>query len=750
MLSNFSFHKKLFVLLTAAFLIAVVFLPYSSVLKNGPVHLGDEAHLTTFTSTIENKILGNDLFLQHAGSLALHSAIVLLIFFFLLRCLKLPIGAATIAALLFGLHPIHVEPVAWATGRKDILYSLFYLAGLYSYWRYLETRKRSLYAWTIVFCVLGMFSSPMAFSFPFILLLCDWLFGRKMTRDVLFEKIPYFLFAIFVFGITRSFKFFVLSEAGNLTEIVLVWVWALVSHLRHFFFSYLFVPVYPAPQPISLFNLSYAFSIAAFLLFALVIFIFRKNKWVVFSFGFYALSVLFSLKIKYAPDDIIISNRFMYLASLGFCILIGVYFEQVMGRARNKGGIIKRAAWFLLISFFLVLSAKTFFQTRIWKNSETLWSYQLRHFPNTPAALVNLASLKSSRSKFDVGEVIALYEKAIVVSPTYTQAYYCLGNLYKDIHEYTRAVTVYRKVLALDSSYKDTNFNLGWIYLEIGQVSDAILAFERVIAQDPLNEQSYMDVLGAYFKVIKKGQNDARYKEAQAKVANAYIYLIQKKSPAAASYFNLGYIYGEQGDLKTAIDFYKKALEINPQYAKALYNLANAYTDMELYNEAVNLYRRAIKIDPKNSDVYLGLGVAYTALGNHQEAVSCYKKAIEVNPSNSNAYFNLAFSYETTGQIRDAIENYKKTTEIDPAHAEAYYNLGNLYVHLGMTETAVKNYEKAIEVSPEHLNALINLSIVYSQEGEFARSLEYCKRAMALGYEPEAEFLRILKEKTGN
>jgi len=133
-----------------------------------------------------------DKYAYHLNNLLLHLIIVAFIFWLGLR-LKLSMLGSGAAALLFGIHPMHVQSVAWVTERKDVLYSFFYVAALLSYSRYLDFTKSTpsiqnkklnrFLVLTVFFGILSMLSKPMALSLPFILLLLDWFQGEKLPGE---------------------------------------------------------------------------------------------------------------------------------------------------------------------------------------------------------------------------------------------------------------------------------------------------------------------------------------------------------------------------------------------------------------------------------------------------------------------------------------------------------------------------------------------------------------------------------------
>ena len=140
--------------------------------------------LSVFSLAVEYAFAGDHPFIYHLDNVLLHLLVTGLIFVFALR-MGLSGRAAGWAALLFGIHPMHVESVAWVTERKDVLYSVFYMASLISYWQYLEGKKKTDYGLSIVFGFLSILAKPMAISLPLVLFLLDWFKNRGWNKKIL-------------------------------------------------------------------------------------------------------------------------------------------------------------------------------------------------------------------------------------------------------------------------------------------------------------------------------------------------------------------------------------------------------------------------------------------------------------------------------------------------------------------------------------------------------------------------------------
>lgn len=762
--------------------------------------------LTSLSFALEHHFLGYNPFVYHLDNVLLHLLVVVMVFL-LGRKLGLSQPAAGMAALIFGIHPIHVESVAWITERKDVLYAAFYMAALLSYLRYLE-EKRGYWLWvTTILGALSMLAKPMALSLPLILILLDWFKGRPLEGQAFIEKLP---LGVIVGGIAWiSYAAHARIPGESVAQSALIWPWTFTFYLRQFFFPYISVPLYRLAKPVLLTNPEYFLSIAVFILVVLALARLRRHKWFVFAVLFYFLSIFFLLRFDETKDVNTVADRFMYLPGLGLCLLLGLGVEWLWKKCGRKnlarpvgslrGGMV--VAGFVVL--VVALSYKTFRQCYVWCDSVSLWQHQLKYFSDTPIALNNLATAYGKEKEFEraqdeykkimrlglenvrkglspqaVGYVrqvdflIALYQKAIKSDPRFEDAYYNLGNLYARIGRLPDAVEAYKKALEIDAKFKDVHCGLGDVYVEAGDVRQAIFAFDQALQFHPEDRDLHVMVVKAYTKAIEKNADVAAYRQARSSVLAHYAAMVNKDRPKAASYFNLGNLYVEVGDAGMALLAYRRALEIDPRHSGALYNLGNFYKEQGRPKEALGFYQKALDVDPRMADAWLNMGVIYgrqAALsrtvqgeprrrldylgqrGEKDREKSFYQKALQVDPRNGRAYFNLGFLEEAAGDLPGALGFYQKSVVLDPANAEGHYNLGNVYAKLKDVPEAIAAYLKAVEYDPKHINALVNLSILSFQKEDFAAAVKYCDEAVLLGYDAPEGYLNALApyRKTG-
>lgn len=154
------------------------------------------------------------------------------------------------------------------------------------------------------------------------------------------------------------------------------------------------------------------------------------------------------------------------------------------------------------------------------------------------------------------------------------------------------------------------------------------------------------------------------------------------QKPTAKTFLEIGITNSQNSEFSEAIDEFKRAIELKPDYADAHYHLGRAYFSLHRYDEAHDAFRNASKHGPKFADAHFSFAVVSYMLGNDNEAIDALKKTLKVNPKHLNAYMKLGNIYLELEQYQDAAKTYEKVLKIKSKNAEACYNLGVAYLGL--------------------------------------------------------------------
>jgi tetratricopeptide (TPR) repeat protein len=207
-----------------------------------------------------------------------------------------------------------------------------------------------------------------------------------------------------------------------------------------------------------------------------------------------------------------------------------------------------------------------------------------------------------------------------------------------------------------------------------------------------------------------------------------------KQYPQSAykAYNNLGYAYKSQGNIVKAIENYKIALKINPNFDYAHNNLGVALESQGHFDKAIEHYERAIKINPNYSWPYYNLGHIYQLQNQMEKAIEYYQIAIREDPIFSNAYYNLGQIYQSQGRMENAIKHYKTAIEFNPFYYDAYNNLGIVYKYQGFIDKAIEQYRLALKVKPDFKNAHMNIGFAYFKKGNIENAIYHLENAIKL------------------
>ncbi|HSB52654.1 MAG TPA: tetratricopeptide repeat-containing serine protease family protein [Dissulfurispiraceae bacterium] len=177
--------------------------------------------------------------------------------------------------------------------------------------------------------------------------------------------------------------------------------------------------------------------------------------------------------------------------------------------------------------------------------------------------------------------------------------------------------------------------------------------------------------------------------------------------------YERGRALGEGGRTKEALEAFRRAIQLRPEYADAHYALGVTLSRIGNYAEALDAYANAVRLMPRHLNSLLYLGKTYTVLGKHGDAIDTYLKLLELAPDYVEAYVLLGYSYQEKGMNHSAIKAYEDAIRINPDFVDAYLMLGGLYVKNGNYAEGLKLCKRAVEIQPEHAEARFRLGMLY-------------------------------------
>ncbi len=369
-------------------------------------HMGPYQPLSWITLGAEYPLWGMDARGYHATNVLLHALTAVAFWFvarrliFVARGVDSPI-AALAASLVFALHPLRVESVAWVTERRDVLSGLFFVLAIAAWLRYASEGRRSSYAWTCMLVLLSLLAKAPAIVMPALLLVLDvWPLRRTALgwRRLVLEKTPFIVLSI-VFGalaihgqigdggnMLTLARHGPLQRAGQVAFGLLFYVWRTLVPRN-------LIPIHEMPEPFDAAAMRFLLPIAIVITTVVVLFVVRKRvpALVAAAVSFFIILSPVSGITQAGPQ--LVADRYSYLSCMPFALLAGCAVAWGMSTFPRVRSIV-------IVTVFAMatlLGGLTFRQARYWHDSESLWRHTLTINPTSLRGTFNLASTLSER-----------------------------------------------------------------------------------------------------------------------------------------------------------------------------------------------------------------------------------------------------------------------------------------------------------------------------------------------------------------
>jgi tetratricopeptide (TPR) repeat protein len=427
----------------------------------------------------------------HLTNVALHAVNTLLVFV-ILRRLTGDVWSGALVAALFGVHPLHVESVAWISERKDVLSACFWLLTMGAYARYAERRTRGWYATTLALFTLGLMAKPMVVTLPFVLLLLDyWPLRRvqvpihdapRVAGRLLAEKVPFFALAAAAGAMTIQAQ----SAGGAVASLDRFPLSVRVMNALVSYVAYLEKTAWPAglsvryPHPgitLPVWKVVVATLILVAITWAAVRWL-RSRPYLAVGWFWYLGTLVPVIGVVQVGDQAM-ADRYTYLPLIGIFMAIAWGLRDAAA-ARPR---LRTALPWLAAALLPVLTALAWQQTRYWRDSVTLYEHSLSVVEGDPLLHYNLANELREQGRSD--EAVRHYQEALRFDPTYVAAHTNLGPLLAQQGRTEQAIAHYTAALRIKPGLAEAHNNLGMLLGEQGKVADAIPHFEEALRLKP-------------------------------------------------------------------------------------------------------------------------------------------------------------------------------------------------------------------------------------------------------------------------
>ncbi|MFQ5428611.1 MAG: tetratricopeptide repeat protein [Thermodesulfobacteriota bacterium] len=477
--------------------------------------------LTMISLAIEYAAFGLNPKGYHIGSAVWHSIDTILVFLLALRlhgplretlARKKALTTALITALLFGLHPMHVESVAWISERKDVLSAFFFLLAILTYLGYAESPRKGLYyCLTLFFFILALLSKPMAVTLPLVLLLLDYYplkrddMGRRWAK-IIIEKIPFFVLSMVSAIVTlwaqnKGGAIQGLEDYSNMERLVIP-IRAYAFYLYKLILPTGLSPIYPMPLDSGFFTATTLISLLTLLIItAISLQAARKGKPIYLVAWLYYIITLLPVIGIIKVGGQAVADRYTYLPTLSIFILAGSFCASLWDREKKPGLriLVFCIAGLLLLAF----TFKTTRQIKVWKDSLTFWSHIIKAFPErVPIAYHKRGTAYAKAGAFGLAEedfTLAIKLQTGKDFPYFSRALArsAQGNL-------TGAIADFSSLLEIDRGYTRVYFERGLLYERRGQYRLAVKDMEKALELQPDLTQAYVILARLYGRLGEK------------------------------------------------------------------------------------------------------------------------------------------------------------------------------------------------------------------------------------------------------
>ena len=447
------------------------------------IHSQNWHPLTSISHMIDCQIFGLNAGGHHLTNVLLHTAAVILLFEFLRITTAAP-WASGAAALIFAVHPLRVESVAWIAERKDVLSGVFFMLTLLAYRKY--AGDRSWWRMTIVAtCLsLGLMSKPMLVTTPLVLLLLDyWPLNRNESfASLLIEKIPLFLLsaASSIATITAQ-----RLAIGTTQDLPLTWritnaIASYFTYLRQIVWPRDLIPFYlhpegllPVAEVILLSSLLVVITVAAAILRRRYPYIFVGWFWYLITL----LPVMGIVQVGLQGH----ADRYTYLPAIGIVIAVVWTVRDLTAAWHSRSFILAPAA----VAVVFALATLSHGQTKHWHDTESLWTYTLNISPDNDVGHAGLAGIQLVRG--DLENAMTHYRRALEVRDGNSAAHYGLALALARQRKFDEAIAHWEKSLEIQPDNNAARNYLGTALATIGRDREAIAQWEQTLVYDPEN-----------------------------------------------------------------------------------------------------------------------------------------------------------------------------------------------------------------------------------------------------------------------
>jgi tetratricopeptide (TPR) repeat protein len=719
----------------------------------------------------------------HLVNVLLHLAASVLLFFALRAVLERLRSshsgnreAALLVALLFAVHPVNVESVAWVSSRKYGLLGLFGFFAVFAFLR--ATRAEVDRKWlvaSVVAQVLAILSSPFAVILPGLLALLNCCAPRQANWRALVPHVAALaLLALpLASGLSTASKHS--TEAGVRigafahapAEAVLRFY--TMSRVLFDYGRNLCCPLwlnnnYLNRLEVSLFN--FKIVIAWIALIALAIFC--RSRWRrgerLPAFCTLWAAICWLPVSNIIPISTSIADRYLYLAAIGPFLGLALALER-WSQARQH----RQATLGVLAAVLIIFTLSSAVRSRVWANSESLWRDSIAKQPHNPVANYNLGAELLRQKRIEAGiqhlqkalehgmgtagvynnlahglmlqgkyhEASLNAREALILQPKNPRRHAQFAQTLLKSERNKSAARFFNSALTLDPEMTVAWVGLGRAELENGKLEAATLAFRAALRRREDLPEIHNGLGMAYAATSDDSAAAASFREA-----------LVLAPEFAEAHFNLGTVLNRTGDRAAAIAEFVKTIELREDHPEAWNNWGMALADANNHEQALAKFAQALELRPRYAEATFNLANSERYLGKSAEAEAHYRESITMRPRHAPAYNNLGTLLLDLGRLDEATAEFGKALQFDRRYPRAHYNLGHIARQQENYEDAIRHFGTAVSLDADYFAAHFNLAALYAQQGQLLEARAHLAAAARL--QPDHPNVLTLQQKLGN
>ncbi len=536
-------------------------------------HLGHYVPLAWMTLGFDYLVWGMNPRGYHLTSLALHCGVAVTVYAAARRIFVMAghgpaIGAAAFAALVYALHPLRVESVAWITERRDLLSGLFYFVAIYAYIRagQAATTRHRWYIAALTSAAAAMLAKASAVTLPAALVALEYFAHRSRStasasqmrapandwygsglRATIGRIAPFGLLAI----APTALAFIALQSEPQLSILgkVAVSAYSVCFYVIKTLFPVDLSPLYAMPERVDPFQPVYLMAVAGVLSITAAAIAARKRWPAVPAAWFAFLLIAFPLLGVHQNGAQIAADRYTYNAAAALALLTAGAGHALVARFGRPVFVVAAA---VLVS----LATLSWRQTYVWRDSAALWAHVLQVEPDSPVARNNFGNVLMRDGRVD--EAIVHYRAAVAVKPRYAEAHDNLGVALAATGRFADAIAAYQRALDIQPGFDAPHNNWGVALARQDQLAEAIAQFRLAISANPANSDAHVNWGNAVLRLGRTDEAVSHYQDA-----------LRFRPNHADAQHNWGVALARIGDFSGAAAHFAAALDIQPGHEQA-------------------------------------------------------------------------------------------------------------------------------------------------------------------------------------